>query len=419
MNRLAALTAAAILAAGCGGADADTDAGSGTATNFAAIDSAGVELLVTTSVDPPPSSGWVIGPDPRVVFGAGSSPPVEFYRIAGMARLGDGRVVVLDEGDKTLTFFTSTGELEHEVGREGDGPGEFRAPTGPVAMDGDSVLVFDQRHFRFSLFGPDGSLVREQRLDPPAEDRQRLAQYGPADIAGDTVLMIATSWTIPYREERRYTHEVPNLVYLTDGSYVGEVGEPTTLELERSADAIAMPLFSFPTRAVAENGRMYVPDRGRHEVRMYPHDGGLARVYRLEHPGRPVTEADVEAHARLIIERIEDPESRRRALENIRAQSRADSFPSISRVLVDAGGNVWVGEYRTPTEWEAARAEASETGEVRLAPGTSVFAADGEWLGTATMPPGFQPQEIGADYALGYELDELGVQRAVEYSVTR
>lgn len=413
----ASLAATAVFATGCSGGDADARRSSG--STFTATDSAGVEFLVTKSVDPPPSSGWAIGPEPRVVFGAGSSPPVEFYRIAGMARLGDGRVVVLDEGDKTLRFFSATGQLEHEVGREGDGPGEFRAPTGPVAMEGDSVLVFDQRLLRFSLFGPDGSLVREQRLEPPAEQGQRLAQYGPADVVGDTVLMIATSWTIPYREERRYTHEVPNLVFLTDGSYVGEVGEPTTLELERSDDRIAMPLFSFPTRAVAENGRMYIPDRGRYEVRMYPHDAGLARVYRLERPRRPVTEADVEAHVRLVVDRIEDPESRRRMLENVRAQSRADSFPSISRVLVDTDGNVWVGEYRTPTEWEAARSEASETGEVRLAPGTSVFAADGEWLGTAETPPRFQPQEIGADYALGFVLDELGVQRAAEYPVTR
>lgn len=414
---LASLAATSILAGACAGSDADAGRTSG--SSFTATDSAGVELLVTTSVDPPPSSGWAIGPEPRVEFGAGSSPPVEFYRIAGMARLGDGRVVVLDEGDKALRFFTTTGELEHEVGREGDGPGEFRAPTGPVVMDGDSVLVFDQRHFRFSLFGPDGSLVREQRLDPPADEGQRLAQYGPADVVDDTVLMIATSWTIPYREERRYTHEVPNLVYRTDGSYVGEAGEPTTLELERSDDAIAMPLFSFPTRAVAENGRMYIPDRGRYEVRVYPHDGGLARVYRLKRPRRPVTEADVEAHVRTVIERIEDPESRRRAVENVRARSRADSFPSIRQVLADADGNVWVGEYWTPTEWEAARAEASETGEVRVGPGTSVFAAGGEWLGTAETPPGFQPQEIGADYALGYVFDELGVQRVVEYPVTR
>ncbi len=97
---------------------------------------------------------------------------------------------------------------------------------------------------------------------------------------------------------------------------------------------------------------------------MYPHDGGLARVYRLERPRRQVTEADVEAHVRQLVDRIEDPESRSRVLENVRGRSRADSFPSISRVL-----------------------------------------ADGEWLGTVETPPGFQPQEIGADYAHGFVLD--------------
>lgn len=39
------------------------------------------------------------------------------------------------------------------------------------------------------------------------------------------------------------------------------------------------------------------------------------------------------------------------------------------------------------------------------------FAPDGRWLGTVVLPRGFNPTEIGEEYILGIQRDDLGVER--------
>jgi hypothetical protein len=355
------------------------------------------------------------------VFGAAADPPVEFYQVNEVARLASGRVAVLDNGDKVLRVFEPDGSLAFTAGGEGDGPGEFQSPGGLVPLGGDTVLVYDKRHQRFTRFGPEGSYVGDRRLESPALEHADLRQYAPEDVVGDTVLMIPTSWIIPGREESgRFTLQVPMLKYRLDGSFVSEAAEPTTLELEQRESSIGAVTFTRPTRGFAKRGQVYVVDPARYEVRVYPHDDGLARIYRFERPRRPVTDDDVEAYVEDLIESAQagsgvvraggrTPRVAKDAENQIREHftnaARADSFPSITAARVDAHGDVWVSEYQLPWQEEESN--------------WAVFAADGRWLGTARVPDGFTPFYIGEDSALGIQVDELEVQQVVEYPVRR
>lgn len=386
---------------------------------FATRDSAGVELLVTRPEGNPPPSGWRIGPETNVVFGTEEAPPVEFFRINGMTRLTDGTVVVLDDGDNVLRFFHPNGELAATAGNEGDGPGEFQGPRGPLRTAADTILVFDARHLKFSLFGPDGTFLEDRRLEPPVSDETSLSQFSPAGIAGDTVLMIPTNWRIRMNDEPgRYVMEVPMLRYTTSGSYIGEMAEPSAIQLERRAGSVTMVMFTQPMRATAHDGHVYVVDPARYEIRVYPHDGGLERVYRLQAPRRPTTDADEEAYLEWLTRDAEDDAQRRRVLAFFEGTSRADSFPALDFVHVDAGGNLWVVEYRPA--WEGDGGEDGDAGQTEdRGARHAILSAEGSWIGSAEVPGGFQPFEIGEDAAIGVQTDELGVQRAVEYPVHR
>lgn len=91
-------------------------------------------------------------------------------------------------------------------------------------------------------------------------------------------------------------------------------------------------------------------------------------------------------------------------LARIDRQPRADSFPSVQRLQIDARGDIWVTEYTPP--WKERRV-------------TAVFAADGPWLGTVEIPGDFEPLEIGEDYLLGVLTDELEVEHLVFYELER
>lgn len=77
----------------------------------------------------------------------------------------------------------------------------------------------------------------------------------------------------------------------------------------------------------------------------------------------------------------------------------AESVPAFSQFLVSAAQELWV---RTPSLIDAQ--VAGELNQVPLRSSTwSVFDKEGRWLTDVSLPPGFQPTDIGSDYILGVQ----------------
>lgn len=72
--------------------------------------------------------------------------------ISAVGRTRDGHLVVLDERMHRLILFDSGGKKLHQAGGEGDGPGEFRVPSGFETLGGEEVRVLDVRHRRLSSY---------------------------------------------------------------------------------------------------------------------------------------------------------------------------------------------------------------------------------------------------------------------------
>jgi hypothetical protein len=64
--------------------------------------------------------------------------------------------------------------------------------------------------------------------------------------------------------------------------------------------------------------------------------------------------------------------------------------------MVDAGGNLWAERYLLP--WDTVGI-------------WDVFDAEGRWIVEVSMPSGFSPRQIGADFVVGLTRDDLGVER--------
>lgn len=101
----------------------------------------------------------------------------------------DGNVYVVDEMAKTVHVFNASGERIRTLGREGQGPGEFRMPAS-VAFSEEGVLVMDPSHGkRVSLFGHDGRFIEMRNFDTPTAatgiltDRGRMIGMGVVAIA--------------------------------------------------------------------------------------------------------------------------------------------------------------------------------------------------------------------------------------------
>jgi hypothetical protein len=82
---------------------------------------------------------------------------IEFSDVARIAELSDGRVVVIDGIELTVSLIDWTKNTATKVGRKGAGPKEFGRPTS-LAFKGDTVLVDDPINARLAMITPDGDL---------------------------------------------------------------------------------------------------------------------------------------------------------------------------------------------------------------------------------------------------------------------
>ncbi len=101
-------------------------------------------------------------PDLRTKPDAGSPDP--FTQIAGVRELPDGRVIVTDQAEQLVRLVDFRQRSSRQLGRSGDGPGEYRFPMAPVAAAGDSTWIFDATLRRMLLVAADGRFVRSALL---------------------------------------------------------------------------------------------------------------------------------------------------------------------------------------------------------------------------------------------------------------
>ncbi len=77
----------------------------------------------------------------------------------------DGRIYVFERSQQQIRVHDSDGSLIHRIGREGDGPGEFRRAF-HFGVHGDTIWVIDSGTERITLFDRDGTVLSAKRVDP-------------------------------------------------------------------------------------------------------------------------------------------------------------------------------------------------------------------------------------------------------------
>ena len=150
----ACVTSAAIA---CSGGDAEVQEDA-----LVVLDSMGVEI-VQNPERAPDSTSWSLDTVPRLVIGHDESKG-ELYlfgSIAGAASLSDGRIVVSDRQPPGVRMFDSVGAFVRQIGRVGQGPGEYTSVGGVVVLAGDTFAVRGGYVGRATqVFDPGGDFVR-------------------------------------------------------------------------------------------------------------------------------------------------------------------------------------------------------------------------------------------------------------------
>ena len=138
--------------------------------------------------------------------------PYMFGRV-GSVWATDERIYVVDSQAPALRAYDHEGNYLHDLGRSGQGPGEYESPGNVLTTPIGTVLLQDVRSDRISFYAPDGELLRTwtpneryvsgmfvlddgtvlvRRADPPEEraegDFAWNPRYGVAELLDDNQL---------------------------------------------------------------------------------------------------------------------------------------------------------------------------------------------------------------------------------------
>lgn len=347
-----------------------------------------------------------IEPEPRLSVGVLVGDTLqEFHRVVTPFLMADGRLVVPLAGASTIRVFDATGAFVTNLGRAGEGPGEFRYLTFAWPR-GDTIEAFDFMLQRITRFLPDGK-VETVTLDTELPDLSAVA--GP--MGEGWVVGGVASGGYGQRDVLAFHR------FGRDGADLGEIARVQGFERYASPGLGGGPTPLSPNAVRRVSGeRLYVGETLTPVLRVVGADGGTVTVtLPLAPAAAPV--ADVlravidTALARAPAEQVANV---RRRLETA---PMAEQLSLYWALIVDDDGLLWIRPYE-PIRHAAALGGLSQSGG---GPGGEwiVYSADGVALGTARMPADLEPAMITRDAIVGIARDELGVESVRVHTLHR
>jgi len=411
----AVLILSGLFSAACSGAG--DEAGSQTRWT-AAVDTVGDTVIVHTL------SGQVWESDRTLVSEVSigvldGDAEYQFGNLRAIAVDDEGRMYAYDAHGPVLRVYAPDGTWLRDIGREGEGPGEYKQPDSGLAILPDGrVAIRDPGNGRITLYSPDGEYLDYLRIAGSFNTSRPLI----ADTSGALVTFIITNlgvsvfeWEsghVRYRADDTVdTLSMPDLEY--EESMVSG-------ESENSSSTNNVPFTPHQVTAYSPLGYYVVGISDDYSFDLMRPEG----VLRLSRAYEPVPVDPGEAAA-----------ERKSMTDNFRQQYPGwkwngppipDVKPAYHGFYPAADGRIWV-HVPAPSEHMSAAEQKAE--EERLGNAVNpfrepvvfdVFESSGEYLGRVSTPQGFslRPMPVfRGDTVWGVVRDEFDVQRLHRFRV--
>ena len=311
------------------------------------------------------ATSWRIDAEPVVqIGGAGEDTLALLGNAVAAFRIDDSLIVVADRGYNALRYFDNRGTLRDSVGREGEGPGEFRY-IAQAFFCGDTLFVQDLEHRRFEVFGARGPHVRSLHQGSPPGTRFDV----PYQMScGSTGLWIANAWdTASSGKPHRARGLVPYWFLDRDGKVTVLLGDhPGSERLVTTGGSGPHPLGKEPVMAVGA-ARAYIGSADSLTILVYDLAGKTLTPIHMPYQDLATTEADRERY------RLLDTLGKEQGVIDAHVR-RWQTFefpptvPAYTALLVDRQDNLWVRLFPRSDEnlvrWLAFSPQGQELGRL-------------------------------------------------------
>ena len=365
-------------------------------------DSTGISIVENPAAGAAPEV--VVDALPLLTIGGSSrGPDYDFGEVRAAARFRSGQIAVADGKTSVIRFYDSTGTFLRQVGRKGQGPGEFQEIGLLWSTPEDSLLVYDLVSRRLSTFDPSGTFVHQADLA-----KQGFLQ--PMGRLDDGVIVaigfVFNQESFPSGDAASRPPQ-PVLLIPADSTPPDTLGAFPGIEMYAVNVTFGGRTFPNPmtvqfghlTSVAGKGDRIYVGDNARYEIAVYTRDRKLIRLIRATAPEVPVTQPMREAQQARNLEQVAEnaeriPAPLRDQVEGwIKTARYAERLPPYQQIRLDQEGNLWVQHYGMPDGPQH----------------HTVFDSTGAVRARLVLPAGMQLLELGSDYILGTWEDADGL----------
>ena len=367
----------------------------------------------------------------------------QFGNVGDIGFDGAGNLYVLDYQVDRVIVADPAGEFVRELGRRGEGPGEFEEVHGLAVMRDGRAVVSDSRRLVFHIFQADGRVERTVRMDFTVEVLRIgdfVVQPGADAIiavpsAADEFLPRISPWLSPSERERlggtlempppASSHAIERIVLdgeraktdtIAEG-WMPAIDEGATAALAQGNQWLAQFVLSFPVLSpdshrafrpdfhwgMLPDGSVAFADSSTYRVKIAGAESGVVRVLQRPIRPEPVTNRMMRAERRRRLDELqanaepgEDLRDERERIDNLEFHP---VVPVIRGLATTWDGHIWV----------------VRRGEEPLSDGPiDVLTADGRYLGSYPAGATVIPDAFGPDGLVAFiEKDELDVETVV------
>lgn len=318
----------------------------------------------------------------------------QFNGITSGGLLPDGSAVVGDRGSGQVIVLSAGGELRHVFGGKGEGPDEIGMLSSVRVLPPDTVVVEDDGNGRFMIFH-DGFLVRSLRVE------DAMAAYALISIGTDgrQGLLMTTSLVIEGFDEPWLQASIVRTDLVS-----GSINTITRFDFVQNDSETNGNPFAASGQVGVVGGAPFVGRNDKPEIKKLNPDGTVAMVIRWQDERLAYSDSIWTVFELVFRERTSLPRQRVEEILRDRKSGVGAPMPYFRRIVGDARGNAWVGEYSVDSR-DRRRYQ--------------VFAPTGEWLGAVEMPPRLTIIDIGIDRLVGVQRNELDIEAVVLYGLER
>jgi len=282
---------------------------------------------------------------------AGSDPMLHLVRDGVF--LSDGAFVVANEASRSIVYFDAGGRFVREVGRDGDGPGEFRRPRSVHRLAGDSIAAWDPIPERITVFDSKGNVARTVSLGSGrkslfgARSYLDLYQLGAHGFAAVTDPLGRQAHE---RRGRRSRDE--HFIALVDagGNTAVELGVVRGIDWFRHGNTAGPAVFSYRFFPATTTEAFYLGHGRGPELIEYGLDARVRARLLLPIERKFMSAADLDGARRRWVARMH-PRNRESEAQRFYDRVVVDSFPAFTDLeSTSAGSTLWMQLYDLPDQ---------------------------------------------------------------------